>query len=122
MLKEAEGRTPEFDGIAALYWEFDLDNDWYSSIAFCSSFTPDDPDWAADQLGWIRGPELSEFARLYAEHGFSGSPMADGNTTLLVARTLSSFGRAYDRVGRSRFPVGAAFHDSGVIVMMPPGA
>jgi hypothetical protein len=119
MLKEAEGRSTEFQGVQALYWEFDLDNNWDCSISFCSSYTPNDPDWAGDQLGWIRGPGLPEFARLYAEHGFSDTPAAEGSTLLLVARTLATFGRAYDLIGRSQFPVGAAFHDSSVMVMMP---
>ena len=119
LIKEAEAKSTEFEGTIALYWEFDLDNNWDSSIAFCSSYTPDDPDWAGDQLGWLRGPGLPEFARLYAEHGFSNTPTAEGTTILLVARTLAAFGRAYDSAGRSQYPIGAAFHDSGVIVMMP---
>jgi hypothetical protein len=120
MVRTAEGRVSEFEGVEALYWEFDPDNNWASGIDYCASFTREDPDWAADSVGWETGPDLPQFAEIYGETGFSGSPLADGSTVLLFARTLASFGRAYEAEGRGGLPVGAAFHDSDRILMVAP--
>jgi hypothetical protein len=118
MLASAATRAAELPKVKALYWEFDVDNGWYSSIALCSSYDPVDPEWGADEVEWSIGPDLPGFGELYRDAGDSGS-VGDACFALLAARTFAAFGRAYQRAGRQVLPVGAAFHGSEAVLLMP---
>jgi hypothetical protein len=115
-----EGEALADEGIQALYFEFDMDNDWRSALFLCRDFSPvdaHDDEWASVWERWVAGPSLPHFAELMATEGFSGSPRADAMTTLLVARTEASFGRAYHRT-RRQFPAACAFHDQAPITYL----
>lgn len=60
---------------------------------------------------------MPAFTELFERYGFAGSPEAVASTTLLVARTFSTFRRAYDRASRSELPFGIAYHDGSVVLM-----
>lgn len=118
-LSSAFERVRARGDVAAMYWEFDPENNWANAVDLCASFDNDDPDWAADSLEWIDGPELPQFAEIYKTHGWADSPEAAASTLVMVARTFAAFGRAYDRAGRIELPFGVSIHDTGLTLMLP---
>lgn len=102
----------------AIYFEFDLDNEWQGCFFLCSSYKPQatrDDDWASDYLGIVRGPDFPELSSLYKPGGFDKTNQAKGITLSLIARTVASFGRAAEAMGPCEIPVCAAFHDQDPI-------
>jgi hypothetical protein len=105
----------------AFYWEFDPHNGWSSNIMLTQSFDLLGTEWAADEHGHVEGPDMGSFADLYQENR-DDPAIQEALLTALVARTFGAFGRAYERAGLFERPMGAAFHDSGTILVMPrPG-
>ncbi|MHB0936230.1 MAG: WG repeat-containing protein [Armatimonadota bacterium] len=83
----------------ALYFEYDLDNDWQSAFFVCKRYLPrkrEDDEWACDWSEDIPGPAQPALGSIYAEHDFGGSDFAVASTLYLIARTIAALGRCVD--------------------------
>lgn len=104
---------------AAVYWEFDVDNNWSSSFFLCPTYRPEadgDDDWAADfeDHDVVSGPDMTALARLYAR-SWNGSPAETARNLYLIARTLAAFGRAADAAWPGRLPLCVGYHDQTIV-------
>lgn len=104
----------------AIYFEYDLDNNWDSAFFICkeySSLEDEDDDWASDWNEDLEGPSLEEFADIYELDGFDSNEAAIGSTIYLVARTVISYAKAYQELSdESSIAVCIAFHDQDPII------
>jgi len=104
----------------AVYFEFDLDNDWASSFFLCTEYSPlsaGDDDWACEFHHALLGPDLAAFSEIYHENHFDRTEVAKGSTLFLVARTVASFVRAIEGVDiPPATAVCVAFHDQDPIM------
>lgn len=102
----------------AIYFEFDLENDWQGFFFLCRRYKPEamgDDDWASDYAEVVQGPDFPEQSSIYKPGGFDKTNQAKGVTLYLIARTIASFGRAAEALGPWEIPVCAAFHDQDPI-------
>lgn len=102
----------------AIYYEYDLDNEWSSHFFICTNYHPlleQDDDWACDWVEELKGPDIVEFAHIYSENGFDKTEKAVGITLYLVARTVVVFAKASRKV-KSKIPICIAFHDQDPIM------
>jgi hypothetical protein len=100
----------------ALYFEFDLDNEWSSACFACSEYRPErahDDEWACDCDGSVTGPRFAKFAELYqtTQGTFDGSDFSRGTTALLIARTLACTGSALKVSPKPTIPICVGYHD-----------
>ena len=98
----------------AVYFEYDLDNDWQSNFFLCekySSESADDDDWACDWIEDCSGPDFPEASEVYLENHFDRTPTAKGSTLYLVARTVAAFGRCFEQAASPAITTCIAFHD-----------
>ena len=118
----------------AIYYEYNMDNSWQSEFFICPEYelmekyetddgkiafeTPENEEWACDfyEEPMILGPELEEFSEYY--EGFDSTEEMIGITIFLVARTVSSFGKAYEKAKNinDKIAICMAFHDQDAIV------
>ncbi|HDR4560250.1 hypothetical protein COE58_23525 [Bacillus cereus] len=108
----------ESEEVKAIYFEYDLDNEWNSQFYICEEYVPleeEDDDWASEWAYDIEGPKSVELAGVYAENGFDTSEKAVGITLYLIARTVCSFISACSEV-RSNIPICIGFHDQDPIM------
>lgn len=102
----------------ALYFEYDLDNDWGGDFFLCERYAPEsagDDDWACDWLADSPGPAFAEASKIYLENHFDRTPMAKGSTLYLVARTVASFGRSCGAIHVQPPAVCIGFHDQSPV-------
>ncbi|OCA90445.1 hypothetical protein A8F94_00710 [Bacillus sp. FJAT-27225] len=106
--------------IRAIYFEYDLDNDWESAFFICEKYNQleyEDDDWASEWTEDFDGPSLEQFGSIYELDGFDGNDAAIGSTIYLVARTVTAFARAYTLLSdESSIAVCIAFHDQDPII------
>ena len=84
----------------AVYFEYDLDNDWQSAFFLCEKYKPEsaqDDDWACDWIENFSGPDFPEASDIYRENHFDRTPIAKGSTLYLIARTVAAFGRCFEQ-------------------------
>lgn len=108
-------------GAIAVYFEYDLDNDWQSGFFLCGEYNPEsagDEDWACDWIEDFSGPEFPDASDIYCENHFDRTPMAKGSTLYLVARTVSTFGRCLDLCRPSNVTVCMGFHDQDPVLRL----
>lgn len=108
---------------AAVYWEFDVDNDWSSAFFFCESYRPEsegDDDWAAefDSSLTIPGPSMPVLGANFAPT-WNGSSTDAAVNAFLIARTVAAFGRA-SQVWDRRTPLCAGYHDQATVFRFRP--
>ena len=120
-------RRAEKENWRALYFEYDLDNDWRSAFLLYSEYTArrqGDDTWAQRWNDSIDGPGQRSLGALYRKTGFDDSPAALGGTPFLIARTAAAFHDAFEQAGPP--PAGLSicfgFHDQDDIwrVHEPP--
>lgn len=102
----------------AIYFEYDLDNEWDSQFYICEEYFPmeeEDDDWASEWTYNIEGPGSVELADMYTENGFDTSEKAVGITLYLIAKTLCSFISVRSEV-QSNIPICIGFHDQDPIM------
>ncbi|QQN86467.1 hypothetical protein [Bacillus toyonensis] len=90
--------TADKHSAAAIYFEYDMDN-----------------DWASDWINEVEGPDLKGFARIYAESGFDDNEKTLGTTLYLVVRTVTVFKRVVESV-KTNIPICIGFHDQDPIM------
>jgi uncharacterized protein YndB with AHSA1/START domain len=109
----------------AIYFEYDLDNQWESTFFICTEYNPqeeEDEEWACDWEIDIEGPNFLPFGELYEQSGFDEDDFAIGSTMYLVARTVVAFAQAYHALTeKSQLPVCIAFHDQDPIYRIQEG-
>jgi hypothetical protein len=104
---------------AAVYWEFDPEDDWNSAFFLCASYEPeeaDSDDWAADfdDETVVVGPSMPELAELY-EPSWQDDEMGGACNLYLIARTMAAFGRAAARSWSAGLPLCSGYHDQQVV-------
>jgi hypothetical protein len=112
-------------GAIAIYFEYDLDNDWEGQFFLCGEYVPQleletadgGEDWASDWMEAIPGPVQRELTRIYApQGGFAETPEQAGRTAFLIGRTVAAFGRAIEGLDTQGLAVCMAYHDqSGIL-------
>ncbi|MGG3805652.1 hypothetical protein [Metabacillus fastidiosus] len=103
---------------AALYFEYDMDNEWKSSFFICNDYTmrsEEDDDWASDWISSVKGPDLKEFGKIYAENGFDYNEEAIGITLYLIIKTVIAFGKVAESI-EINIPICIGFHDQDPIM------
>lgn len=104
----------------AIYFEYDLDNNWDSAFFICGEYSPlqdEDDDWACDWNADLGGPSLKEFAAIYELDGFASNEAAIGTTIYLAARTVISYAKAYQALSdKTPIAVCIAFHDQDPLI------
>ncbi|MDY7080497.1 MAG: hypothetical protein SXV54_26760 [Chloroflexota bacterium] len=102
-------------GAKALYFEYDLDNDWQSTFFICDKYAPEsegNDDWACEWVEDLAGPKFPALGEVYLENGFDRTEAAKGCTLYLIARTVAAFGRCLDEhLAPATLAVCVAFHD-----------
>jgi len=108
----------ECEEAKAIYFEYNLDNEWDSQFYICEEYVPleeEDDDWASEWTYNIEGPRSVELADMYAENGFDTNEKAIGITLYLIARTVCSFMSVCSEV-KSNIPICIGFHDQDPII------
>ncbi|MGE6537746.1 hypothetical protein [Bacillus luti] len=108
----------ESEEVKAIYFEYDLDNEWNSQFYICEEYVPleeEDDDWASEWTYDIEGPKSVELADLYDKNGFDTSEKEMGITLYLIARTVCSFISACSEV-QSNIQIWIGFHDQDPIM------
>lgn len=91
--------------IKAIYFQFSLFKMWRSNFQLCEDYIRDNQlndAWAHDYASRFRGPSFPILSDLYQRTnllGESGAALAVG--LALVAKTVASVGRAYERFAES---------------------
>jgi hypothetical protein len=102
----------------AIYFEYDLDNDWQSNFFICQDYNPQmsgDEDWACDWLDEVKGSDFSLFGDLYIP-GFDSTEAFRGANLYLIARTVAAFGRSCEKYQSEKFAICLAFHDQDPVM------
>lgn len=108
-------RVVEIGG-TALYFEYDIDNDWQSWFFLYDKYVPEsvgDDEWAVSWRVDIEGPAFPVFTELYEAYGgFDVENDAEiGVTLYLVARTTAAFGRVCDGLSLPNIAACVGYHD-----------
>jgi hypothetical protein len=127
LARAIELASHEIDGsVAALYWEFDVDNGWASAFYLCRTYQSEragDDEWAADfdPEDVVPGPAMPELASLLAG-SWDRTESDVARNLYLVARTVAAFGRA-SATWSSAIPLCAGYHDQDVVfrIVSPAG-
>ena len=110
------------EGAKALYFGYDIDNDWDSNFFICTAYNPlgtgedawKDEDWACDWDKAVRGPSLPAFTRIYEKHGAFCSKGEDA-TYYMIMRTARAFAGCVEKMPETGFPICIGFHDQDII-------
>jgi len=101
---------------SAIYFEYDMDDNWQGSFYLCTEYVPGEDDWACEWEEVVEGSSLKEFGALIMQHGFDKNDTSIGVTMYLVARTVCTFVKAVDSVKEAKsIPLAIAFHDQDSI-------
>lgn len=99
----------------AVYFEYDIDNDWKSYFYICPEYYPEneeEEEWAGEWEERIKGPSLPAFAKIYDKNGGHGDDDSGNGVTLyLISRTVAALGRALDDIPSTSLAVCIGYHD-----------
>jgi len=103
----------------AIYFEYDIDNNWQGRFLICSEYYPaheEDDDWVSEWEEELDAPNLAPFAEVYQESGgYDDDDSRVGVTLYLIARTVCAFGRCVDDIARGKMAICIGFHDQSPI-------
>jgi hypothetical protein len=102
----------------AIYFEYDLDNDWQSYFFICQDYKRQaigDDEWACDWVDELKGIDLNSFGDLYVS-GFDSTEAAKGANLYLIARTVATFGHCCENFKDNSFAICIAFHDQDPVM------
>ena len=108
----------------AVYFEYDLDNDWASNFFICRGYNAKeagDEDWARKWVGEVEGVALPAFGSLY-ETGFDATQHSRGTNAYLIARTVAAFGRCAEKFESNGVAICMGFHDQYPIMRVSASA
>ena len=106
---------------SAVFFEYDLDNQWASALYVCENSVELDHegDWATDWTTRLLGPTLPTFAEVYLSYlGFDQSPEAQAMSIFLISRTVAAVGSALSKEVKPQVPVCMGFHDQTPITRL----
>jgi len=113
-VEQAENLTAK-----AVYFEYDIDNDWQGVFLICPDYLPEseeDDDWACEWDDEVEGPSLTPFAKIYKKYGAYGDDeKGNGVTLFLIARTVCTFARCVDQLASTQVAICIGFHDQDPI-------
>jgi hypothetical protein len=106
----------------AVYFEYDLDNNWDSHFFVCENYKPikneykpGDDDWACDWIEDFALGRFKPFGDLYLPE-FGETEVSRGVNLFLIARTVAAFGRCSDKYASETLALCMGFHDQDPIV------
>jgi hypothetical protein len=115
-LERAYAKADELTA-AAVYFEYDIDNNWSGHFFVCQNYFPQteaNEDWACDWLFDFPGPSFSSLSELVGHKPMADIPSA-ARTVYAIARTVAIFGRACAALHQPSFAVCIGFHDQDPI-------
>lgn len=117
-----ESFTQSSDDIRAIYYEYNMDNNWNGAFYLCRDYKPlseVDDDWACyvDGMKVIEGPDNLPFSHIYEDFMFDHC-WENVVTSFLIARTIAAFGRALSRQDTKHIRVCMAFHEQNPVLRM----
>lgn len=110
-------------GALAVYFEYDMENQWNSGYFLCSEYNPEDEeddDWATSADEEIEGPAQPDLAELYAST-FDTNDKDRAINGYLIARTVAAFGRCVDVLPDPEGAVCIGFHDQEGVLRIREG-
>jgi hypothetical protein len=119
-LEKAISKAKEINA-KAVYFEYDLDNDWQGKYFICKEYLRLDEvrnncdNWACDYEEAIPGPRFEEFGKLYIP-GFDCDDEMIAVNSYLIARTVAAFGKVVHSLDTYDLAIGIAFRDQDPIV------
>lgn len=121
-LKRAYEEAEEAEA-PAVYFEYDMDNEWNGALYVCPEYAPEDEeddDWATNSDSELEAPNKPEFAEIYRED-FDEDDIDRGVNGYLIARTVAAFGRCVDSLPEPDFAVCVGFLDQDGIFRIREG-
>lgn len=104
---------------AAIYFEYDLDNNWNANFFVCPDYAPlsvGDDDWACGYTSIIRTSGIYEFGKIYNKlERFCTTSASTAATLYMIARTTNALSEVVDRKPQDKFAVCLGFHDQNPI-------
>lgn len=107
----------EQEEFKAIYFEYDMDNEWSSRYYLCTEYyeiKEENEDWACEWDTYVEGPNLPLFTQIYEETG--GFDLA-GTVLCLIVKTVVSFLRVVQKYD-APMPVCIGYHDQDPIMRM----
>ena len=105
--------------IAAIYFEYNLDNGWEGVFFLCSDYNSEednDDDWARDWEKKMEGPVIPEFADIYQENNGTQTKEGIGATAYMIARTVAAIGRAIEEIDTGGLAVAVGYKDQDFLM------
>ena len=103
----------------AIYYEYDLDNDWKTAFFVCPEYYPineKNDDWACHWLSDHIAPGIHDFGKIYAKlGGFCNSDENTAVTLYMIARTTSILNSIIQRKPPQNINICIGFHDQDPI-------
>jgi hypothetical protein len=102
----------------AIYFEFDMDDNWQGVFFLCSRYKPEkegNDDWACEWEHKVAGPGNSDFAKFFQNNGFDETPKAIGITSYLIARTVTVFWGIVKSRKMPSVSVCIGYHDQNIV-------
>ena len=104
---------------AAIYFEYDLDNDWNANFFVCPTYNPQsfgNDDWACNYTSSIRASGIYEFGRIYKQlGGFCKNDTSTAATMYMIARTSNALMDVVERKPHDSLAICIGFHDQDPI-------
>jgi hypothetical protein len=119
-LLEQGYRRAQQAGAIAIYFEYDIDNNWDSWLFLHDQYQPEreqDDEWTCDWVDELRGPSLPAFTQVYNRYGgFHVERDSEIETTLyLCARNVAAFGSGVVALLPPSFAICMGYHDQGIV-------
>jgi len=103
----------------AIYFEYDMDDNWQGSFYLCTEYVPNEDEWACEWEDVLEGPSLSDFGELIMHYGFDKDETSVAVTMYLIARTVCAFSDVVSSVKEAnRVPIAIGYHDQDDIYHM----
>lgn len=102
----------EATGGQSLYLEFDMRNNWETTLFICESYNPleaQNDDWACNWTFDLLGPRQRQFSVLHEIHGFDHTNAAIYTNLYMIVLTLLSIIEALKRI-MIHMPIVVAYH------------
>ena len=103
-IKKGEGR--------AVYFEYDMDDNWQGSFYLCTEYVPNEDEWACEWEDVLEGPSLPDFGECIMTYGFDKNETSVAVTMYLIARTVCAFSDVVNSVKEAKsVPIAIGYHD-----------
>ena len=109
----------------AIYFEYDLGNDWESNFFLCRQYTPErerNDEWACEWVDECPGPKFEEACTEYMESEVDWTGESPGIPLYLIARTVAAYGRCVDACPVAVDAICIAFHGQDPVIRITESA